>query len=295
MWMNLKLVTLSLWLVTTGGVSAQLVTNSTSTHSSLRQRNMVEISEKATQQRLLDNAKNFWYAKNSKYPSYRYNFLQDCDGCAGQGWPWRVQMNGGSPALAVDIETRKRSGALSIAQTFDRIQGAIDSDDYSVLATYDETFGFPNTYRIDYGSGNGGVVTSSIFGFQFELDGSPQDQLTKNRATWESQHVRDYDFTYFQEGPNPNNIQWPLSVKVRNGSPVETRDRNGNLVTYLIPMSFDQVFDMVQRQFDKPYAPFIDNDYSKRGYAREVMMVTDDVGTWKIHFCTFTDAVTPVT
>jgi len=72
---------------------------------------------------------------------------------------------------------------------------------------------------------------------------------------------------------------------------VFTTDRNGNKVNYLIPQTFEQLFEMVQRQIDKQTGVLIDNDYSKRGYPREINLVSQQIGSWNYHFCTFTDAV----
>jgi len=110
-------------------------------------------------------------------------------------------------------------GALSVAQMFTSIQDAINDPKKSVLATYDNDIGFPNTMQIDDGTGPTGVswslsyknmcqcvpnfgyaysnrcfffvgvVTSTVYGFLFE-QGSPQEQLTKNREIWKKVHKR---------------------------------------------------------------------------------------------------------
>lgn len=253
-------------------------------HNQVRKRELA-FGEVSGVQRSFDDAKNLWY-KDGNLGSYRYNLIETCVDCDDLAYPWRVQMHGGSAAQALDSNGQKRT-ALSVAQTFDKLEAAIDSD--SFFATYDDEYGYPNRYRIFDGSASG-VVSSSIYGFQFETGGSPQKQLTENRAIWDSQRLVNYDFSYFQSGPNPSNIQWPLFVKVRNSTPVQTKDRNGNVVNWLTPQTFDQLFDMIQRQIDKD-GTFVDNDYSKRGFPREVVMVADDVGEWNLHFCTFSDAV----
>lgn len=297
--------------------------NDTPSNAHLRGRELAVgvVSPTGTQQYRLNKGKAQWYKVQSNQHYYRYNFQQDCNTCANHNYPWRVKLQGGQPPVAVDTLGNRHSGALSIAGMFAKLQkDIVDPNIKSVDADYDEEIGYPARFTIEYDDGF--VITSKVFNFQFEKD-SAQDQLTEHKKTWESQHIRDYDFTYFEEGKlpvlffaclclsfektnslsrrstaattkgdNPHGIAWPLLVKVRNGKPWETYDRNGNLVDNLIPQTLDQYFWTIQRQLNKQ-GVFVDNEYSKRGYATNIDIVTPDIGEIKFHFCTFNDVVAP--
>ena len=262
-----------------------------SSHSGLRGRELATVTAASTQQYRLNKGKAQWYKVQSGQMYYRYNYEQICDTmCANSHYPWRVQIQSGNAPMAVDTEGKKHTGALSIAGMFQKLQNDIlDPNIKSLDATYDNDIGYPTQVTTVYSDGF--VMTSRVFGFQFEAD-SPQGQLTANKNKWDQQHICDYDFTYFEEGPNPHAIQWPLLVKVRKCQPWKTYDRNGNQVNYLIPQTLEQYFYTIQRQLNKE-GSFVDNEYSKRGYATNIDIVTPDIGEIKFHFCTFNDNVSP--
>ena len=211
-----------------------LVEAGASPHSSLRGRELAvaQVDATATQQRRLDRGKAQWYRVQSGKRFYRYNYEQICDNvCANNKYPWRVKIISGDPVMAVDTEGKKHSGALSIAGMFTKLQKDIlDPSIRSLDAVYDEEIGYPTRVTTEYGDGF--VMTSRVFGFQFE-DSDPQTQLDENWKKWDDQHICDYDFTYFEEGPNPQAIAWPLLVQVRKCRPWRTYDRNGNQVRYI--------------------------------------------------------------
>lgn len=177
--------------------------NDTPSNAHLRGRELAVgvVSPTGTQQYRLNKGKAQWYKVQSNQHYYRYNFQQDCNTCANHNYPWRVKLQGGQPPVAVDTLGNRHSGALSIAGMFAKLQkDIVDPNIKSVDADYDEEIGYPARFTIEYDDGF--VITSKVFNFQFEKD-SAQDQLTEHKKTWESQHIRDYDFTYFEEGKRP--------------------------------------------------------------------------------------------
>ena len=245
----------------------------------------VGMASAQTEQAKLDAARALW--GSYFFSNYQYTFSAACNTCYIGNYPWRVQVSGGVAPKAVNSKGLAATGALSVAQIFETIQAAISNPADSAFAIYDPIFGYPTRYQLQYGNQITDKFEYAISGFIQEA-GSPTEQYTQNRQVWASQRVYNYNFKYTEVGPNPNNIQWPLTVKVRNGSPAETLDNNGNRVTYLIPQTFDQYFDMIKRQLDAN-APFVDNEYSKRGYMTDMFMVTNTAGTINIKIADFSD------
>ena len=258
-------------------------------HSNLR--SYGEVNAKQTQQHHLNKGKAQWYNVQSNNRYYRYNYHQDCNTCARLHFPWRVKLESGKAPVAIDTEGKQHhSGVMSIASMFEKLQNDILNPDIKSLeAQYDAVMGYPTNVRTEYADGF--VLNWRVFNFQFEEE-SAQGELTRNKDKWESQGIRNYDFTYYEESPNPHGIEWPLLVQVRDGKPSKTFDRNGKEVTNLIPQTLDQYFSTIQRQLNKE-GVFVDNEYSKRGYASNIDIVTPDIGEIKIHFCTFSDLVAP--
>lgn len=188
-------------------------------------------------------------------------------------YPWRVQITPGQPAAALNNKDAAQAGALSIAQVFDKIQSHITNPNDKVVATYDANNGYPTSYSIQQGQIQSDIIASKISGFESQT-GSQEQLYTANRNKWAGTRIVDYDFQYKEFGPNTNNAVWPFFVKVRGGSPVETKDNNGNKVLWMTPMSFDQYFDYIERQLTAK-APYIDNSYDQyKGFADDIFMIT---------------------
>ena len=238
-----------------------------------------------TEQSKIDAARALWRSYN--FPNYLFNFNAQCATCYIGEYPWLVQVSSGVPAKGVTTKEKPAVGALNFEQIFDEIQRVITSTTDSAFATYDEVYGYPTRYELQYGSSSSNKFVYLISGFIVEA-GSPSQQYAQNRQIWNSQRITDYDFTYTDLTPSVAGVTWPLTVKVRNKLPVETKDNNGNIVTYLIPPTLDQYFDTIKRQLDSN-APFVENDYAKRGYMTNMRMVTNAVGSIKIDILAFSD------
>lgn len=230
-------------------------------------------SDQAQEQQKLNTGRNTWNTKF--FSNYEYHFSQACTTCWEGNYPWIVQITPGQPAAAIDSKNVYRAGALSIAQTFDKIQAHLNNPNDKVEAFYDANNGYPTRYKIQVGAGTDNIVSASVFNF-IAKSSDPKAEYQTNRNLWANQRIVNYDFEYTDMGPNTDNIMWPLYVKVRNNVIAETKDSNGNVVLWSHPtlLTINQWFDEIKRQLDSG-SPYMDNEYNSiKGYAEHIHAVT---------------------
>lgn len=240
----------------------------------------------AAQSSILSNYEQLW--QKNGIIDYKYNYEKlGCPTCYAENYPWStiVSTSPQYPQVkAIDTKNINRGAtAQKVEDIFNYIRLALRPQNQggaeAVKVDYDPDIGYP-TKAVFIWIRNVSDETITMTAFEAK-SGHPQVEYQNGRDLWTSQRIWTYKFVYFDYGPNPHGLVWPLSVSVQNQVVVECKQANGIVVNprIFLPPTLDGFLDIIKRYLDQS-APYVDATYSKRGFPEHDLKIL----TWSEGF-----------